>query len=206
MSLSPYKHRVHALRVLIILLVCLSSVCYAKKKRDYVITPVFHGTAEVIDGGTFKYNIQKLCKVYYGSEKCKDDECEPGVQIKTKRLGQKCGPSDDKTKWVRVTGLNILRIDTLCEDDKGDHFACGQEAKTSLENLLEGQNIECINSPIATLVEGPHLIYELDCYVKKINLSELVVYSGWARTKVDSNIDLKDLEEAARKGRAGMWR
>jgi endonuclease YncB( thermonuclease family) len=101
---------------------------------------------------------------------------------------------------VRLAGIRVPRPDQCCRIGAGS-YDCGRVAADALRDLTTGTNVRCIvrgenaaGKPIAT------------CLADGYDLSEGMVYTGWAAAEPDNGRRYLALEWAARAAHRGLWR
>jgi endonuclease YncB( thermonuclease family) len=109
---------------------------------------------------------------------------------------------------LRVGG-QLVRLHGIAAPMPGDRCAlrgvtmrCGRIATTALMDLTAGASVQCQThgKPSA---EG---IYLATCKANGYDLSEGMVYTGWARPAKGAPSRYRDIEAGARKRGRGLWR
>ena len=100
---------------------------------------------------------------------------------------------------VRLYGIATPVLGDMCPL-RGTRIDCGHIAATALMDLVAGTRITC------TILDGEREPPLARCLSGGYDLSEGMVYTGWARPLPEAPANLRDAEKAAREGRHGLWR
>lgn len=119
---------------------------------------------------------------------------------------------------LELIGLLPLHVDKLCQDENGDDYPCGREARKYLQSLL--QNTQVICAPLFSTGAGRvkascRLHSDGDETPKSFgaffaeratnSLSRKVVARGYALVSGFGQEELADLQAAAQQNRQGVW-
>ena len=96
----------------------------------------------------------------------------------------------------RLYGIDAPRPGDMCRL-RGALRDCGRLARAALMDLTAGAVIVCSPSPTGT--NGSR------CLANGYDLSEGMVYTGWARARPDAPERLSRLTSEARRKRRGLW-
>ncbi len=104
-----------------------------------------------------------------------------------------------KGRSIALYAIKAPELGTYC-DSKIQKYDCGLISRSSLMDLSAGAQIICSRAP------APYDKEKFKCLSDGYDLSEGMVYTGWAKP-LDTAPDLfKKLAQEARKKRRGMWR
>jgi len=116
------------------------------------------------------------------------------------------GPAEVVTASVLEVGGMQLRLYGIAAPQKGERcplngrdIDCGHVAATQLMDLTAGATVTCEIQSEET--EPP----TAKCLAEDYDLSEGMVYTGWARPLVFAPDTLKEVQETARTRRHGLW-
>lgn len=103
-------------------------------------------------------------------------------------------------RTIRLHGIDAPEYNQSCARTGGGTWPCGQQAKVTLANLLQGQQLECRSVDVDR--------YQREvakCFVGGRDLGQAMVRDGmaWAYTRYSS--DYVQDEATARSGRRGIW-
>ena len=102
-------------------------------------------------------------------------------------------------KRFRLFGIDAPEPDQTCRF--GDKFVpCGRIAETALMDLTAGATVAC--EPVEGSGEPP----AARCYADDYDLSEGMVYTGWAMADRTEGGRYLTLEKGAADARRGVWR
>lgn len=99
---------------------------------------------------------------------------------------------------VRLFGIDAPELGQVCMM-AGKTYDCGRIAATALMDLTAGIAVRCLPKQ---RVEGA-LVAE--CYADDYDLSEGMVYTGWALALPAEGRRYKGLENGAKEARRGLW-
>ncbi len=102
---------------------------------------------------------------------------------------------------LALAGILAPPVGQRCIRPGGKRFDCGLIAKTALMDLTAGATVDC---RIAPGTDDAGLQYAR-CSIQGYDLSEGMVYTGWAIAWPRTLQPLRKLESGARKDRRGMW-
>jgi endonuclease YncB( thermonuclease family) len=99
---------------------------------------------------------------------------------------------------LRLFGIDAPELGQVCMRD-GSAYDCGRIAATALMDLTAGIAVRCLpkHRMNETLVA--------ECYASDYDLSEGMVYTGWALALPDEGRRYEGLENGAKKARRGLW-
>ena len=99
----------------------------------------------------------------------------------------------------RLQGIDAPDLAQKCEI-RGRKYDCGNVARTALMDLVAGTEIRCV--PRGGMKDGVRLAR---CLAGGYDLSEGMVYTGWALAMPRSGSRFAPIERAAAKARRGLW-
>jgi len=102
---------------------------------------------------------------------------------------------------LRLEGIAAPALGMRCQL-RGNEHDCGRISTTALLDLTAGASITCILRETVAM-DGSRLAR---CRAGGYDLSEGMVYTGWAEADAAQMSRYATLETAARKARRGMWR
>jgi len=102
-------------------------------------------------------------------------------------------------KPIALYAIEAPDLGTLCETGK-KQYDCGLIARSSLMDMSAGAKIVCNNAP------APYNTDKYKCLSDGYDLSEGMVYTGWAKPSDSAPELFKKLARQAREKRRGMWR
>ncbi len=109
---------------------------------------------------------------------------------------------------LRVAG-QVVRLRGIAAPKPGDQCAlrgttipCGRVATTALMDLTAGAEVHCQTHAQSG---GPGTLLAT-CEAGGYDLSEGMIYTGWARPDKRATARYREVEEDARKRRRGLWR
>ena len=101
---------------------------------------------------------------------------------------------------IRLYGIDAPELDQTCGDGRGMPYACGQEAKRSLAQLIARQTVQC------RMVDSDRYQRKVSiCRAGEANLNREMVRLGWAVAYRKHSLDYVGAENEARRNRRGMW-
>ncbi|MDA1098163.1 MAG: thermonuclease family protein [Proteobacteria bacterium] len=104
-------------------------------------------------------------------------------------------------KIVRLSGIAAPGPDDQCTL-RGMNFACGRVATTALMDLTAGAEVSCqTHGP-----SGVSGVILATCAASGYDLSEGMIYTGWARPDQRATARYHEVEKSARNRRRGLWR
>ena len=101
---------------------------------------------------------------------------------------------------IDLADIDAPELDQLCRRGS-EIIACGMVASTQLSDLTAGVAVRC--APTGALATG-HVVAR--CTAGGYDLSEGMVYTGWALAYPRAESPYRRFEEGARAARRGMWR
>ena len=106
-------------------------------------------------------------------------------------------------KELSLNGVQIISQNAPCKDSNGQ-WSCGKSAWETLKNKLDSGPVHCtLISDIQNTEGNPE---QVNCLLKKENLSIWLVSRGWALTSKDTEEFLSSQENLARENNKGIWR
>lgn len=102
---------------------------------------------------------------------------------------------------LRLEGITAPAPGTRCQL-RGNEHDCGRISTTALMDLTAGASVTCIRRETVAM-DGSRLAR---CRAGGYDLSEGMVYTGWAEADIAQMSRYAALETAAREARRGMWR
>ena len=106
-------------------------------------------------------------------------------------------------KELLLNGVQIISQNAKCKDSKGQ-WACGKSAWEALKIKLDSGPVHCtLISDLQNTERNPE---QVNCLLKKENLSIWLVSRGWALTSKETEEFLSNQENLARDNNAGIWR
>ncbi len=101
---------------------------------------------------------------------------------------------------LRLAGIDAPEPGQTCSVNNRS-YDCGRISATALMDLTAGVEVRC--APDADRAETPAIA---TCFAGGYDLSEGMVYTGWALADPRSGQRYKDLEKGAEKARRGLWK
>ena len=102
---------------------------------------------------------------------------------------------------LRLAGIDAPEPGQSCRlSDRS--YDCGRISATALMDLTAGVEVRCAAEPAAA--DGRPAL--ATCFAGDYDLSEGMVYTGWALADPESGGRYKRLETGAKKARRGLWR
>ncbi|MFQ5347352.1 MAG: thermonuclease family protein [Rhodothalassiaceae bacterium] len=128
----------------------------------------------------------------------------PLAAIAGDRVAGEARVEDAATVVVGGQRLRLYGIATPVPGDmcplRGTRIDCGHVAATALMDLVAGARVVC--ETLDETADPPRA----RCLSEGYDLSEGMVYTGWARPLPDAPPALHAAESQAREGRHGLWR
>lgn len=100
----------------------------------------------------------------------------------------------------RLAGIDAPEPGQTCRL-KERSYDCGRISATALMDLTAGVSVRCV--PLGKATNG---LMQATCYAGDYDLSEGMVYTGWALADPANGKKYRRLQESARKARRGLWR
>lgn len=100
---------------------------------------------------------------------------------------------------VRLFGIDAPELGQDC-DMHGRSYDCGYIAATALMDLTAGARVRC------EIKQQAELTLIAICFAGDYDLSEGMVYTGWALALPGETSRYRAFEEDARKAQRGLWR
>lgn len=104
-----------------------------------------------------------------------------------------------KGKEISLYAIKAPELGTFCNPKKRK-YDCGKIARSSLMDMSAGAKIIC--HPVT----APHDPGKFKCTAGGYDLSEGMIYTGWAQPLKSAPAYFKKLARQAREKRRGMWR
>ncbi len=129
----------------------------------------------------------------------------PAASAQADRLAGRPAVIDARTlafdgRRVRLAGITAPRPGETCP--RGSRtFDCGRVAATALQDLFVGSSVEC--RLLGEREDGTELAR---CASAGYDLSEGMVYTGWARPNKTAPARYRQVERDARARRRGIWK
>jgi len=102
---------------------------------------------------------------------------------------------------VHLSGIAAPKAGDQCAM-RGMNIPCGRVATTALKDLTAGAVVSCQTHGQAS-ARGVILA---TCTADDYDLSEGMIYTGWARPDKRATARYREVEKTARKHRRGLWR
>lgn len=106
-----------------------------------------------------------------------------------------------KSFTVRVSGVDPVPVDKLCQRADGAEWPCGRTALFSFRRFLGGRAIECYFPPVsdaATEIVAP-------CRIGQIDIGTWLLRQGWATPNDYATDEYRAAALEGRCGRLGIW-
>ena len=102
---------------------------------------------------------------------------------------------------IRLHGIDAVELAQHCKDASGQDYACGEEAKRTLESLVQGKTVRC---------DERHGVDQYGrvtavCVADGVNLNAAMVDSGYAVAYRQHSLAFVPNEERARAAKKGLW-
>ena len=104
-------------------------------------------------------------------------------------------------QMVRLNGIATPKPGDQCPL-RGMQIPCGRVATTALKDLTAGAAVRCQTHGQS----GAPGVILATCAADGYDLSEGMIYTGWARPDKGATARYREVEKAARKRRRGLWR
>jgi endonuclease YncB( thermonuclease family) len=101
---------------------------------------------------------------------------------------------------VRLEGIDAPETDPVCLNAKGDHWACGIDARDQLAAHIAGRAISCLSNGTDAYRRTLAI-----CYLAGEDLNGWMVQQGWALAYVQYSSAYRQVEEDARANQRGLW-
>lgn len=101
---------------------------------------------------------------------------------------------------IRLDGIDAPEFFQTCQDAKGEDYACGQEAKQHLQDLIGEYNVRCECLPKTDKYKR----HVCECFAGGVSLNRTMIKDGYARVYRSKRF-IAEEEEAAQYHR-GIWR
>lgn len=101
---------------------------------------------------------------------------------------------------IRIHGIDAPESDQICRTRTGKRWLCGQEAANALADRLGRSSIRCVGESFDRF---GRLIAV--CYRGSEDIAGWMVTQGWAVAFRRFSLDYVPQEEAAQRGRRGLW-
>ncbi len=100
-----------------------------------------------------------------------------------------------------LQGIDAPEQGQTCRNSTGKEYNCGEVSRTALIDLVIGARVRCVAS--GPLRQGCQMAR---CGVDGYDLSQGMVYTGWALADPQSGGRYRGLQEEARGDKRGLWR
>jgi endonuclease YncB( thermonuclease family) len=102
---------------------------------------------------------------------------------------------------IRLHGIDAVELAQHCKDAAGVDYACGEDAKRALEDLVRGKTVRC---------DERHGVDQYGriaavCTADGINLNAAMVDSGFAIAYRQHSLAYVPNEERAKAAKKGLW-
>lgn len=104
-----------------------------------------------------------------------------------------------KGKTITLYGIRVRELGAPCDTTR-KKYDCGLIARSSLMDMSAGAKIVCNQAPT------PHDRSKYKCLSNGYDLSEGMVYTGWAKPLSSAPTLFKKLAQEAKDKHRGMWR
>jgi len=106
-------------------------------------------------------------------------------------------------KELLLHGVQIIPQNATCKDSNGQ-WSCGKSAWETLKNKLDSGTLHCrLIIDLQNHVVNPE---QVNCLLKKENLSIWLVSRGWALTNKETDKFISSQEKLASENNSGIWR
>ena len=102
-------------------------------------------------------------------------------------------------RQFRLTGIDAPDLAQTCRI-RNRSYGCGRVSRTALMDLVAGVRVRCI--PVGG---AAGTTAQARCFADGYDLSEGMVYTGWALAMPRQNTRYARIEGGARKARRGLW-
>ncbi len=110
---------------------------------------------------------------------------------------------DTADSRIRLVGILPVARDEVCFDDAGKRFACGLQARASLQNFMRGKTVVC--RPAVGAAERRDGMIEAFCSAGGVSLAMHQVAAGFAFPQSREDDHLHEAMEKAKAERRGVW-
>lgn len=110
---------------------------------------------------------------------------------------------DTADSRIRLVGILPVARDEVCFDEAGKRFACGLQARASLQNFMRGKAVVC--RPAVGAVERRDGMIEAFCSAGGMSLAMHQVAAGFAFPQSREDDHLHEAMAKARAERRGVW-
>ncbi len=102
---------------------------------------------------------------------------------------------------IRLHGIDAVELAQRCKDPVGADYACGEDAKRMLEDLVRGKTVRC---------DERHGVDQYGriaavCTADGMNLNAAMVDSGFAIAYRQHSLAYEANEERAKAAKKGLW-
>lgn len=104
-------------------------------------------------------------------------------------------------KVFRLVGIDAPETGQICKNKVGKSFDCGRIATTGMMDLTVGSNVRC--TAIGDTDHSPPVL--ATCSAGGYDLSEGMVYTGWALADPATGTHYKRYEKQAMTKKHGLW-
>ena len=100
---------------------------------------------------------------------------------------------------IRLDGIDAPEFTQICQDNNGNDYDCGFQSLQYLENLVNGQEVDC-----QCLPDKDRYHREIcECFVGSTSLNKAMVSAGWAVPYRDKTY--VEEENKAKENKLGIW-
>lgn len=103
-------------------------------------------------------------------------------------------------KIFRLRGIDAPELGQICTNKSGKSFDCGRISATGMMDLTAGTTVHC--EPINSNEISPILAV---CKAAGYDLSEGMVYTGWALADPQTGEDFSQFQQQAEDNKNGLW-
>jgi endonuclease YncB( thermonuclease family) len=107
-------------------------------------------------------------------------------------------------KWFRLAGVMAPDPKQFCLNKEGREYPCGRISATGLMDLVVGSIVRCETSSFS-VEENIHTSVEARCFVNDYDLSEGMVYTGWALPYPEDEFRFQAAYQKAKSKKHGLW-
>ena len=102
---------------------------------------------------------------------------------------------------IRLHGIDAVELAQHCKDSAGADYACGEDAKRTLEDLVRGKTVRC---------DERHGVDQYGriaavCTADGVNLNAAMVDAGFALAYRQHSLAYVPNEERAKAAKTGLW-
>jgi endonuclease YncB( thermonuclease family) len=101
---------------------------------------------------------------------------------------------------LRLYGVDAPELDQSCRRRSGASWRCGTAAKAALENLVQGQSVDCTQKDIDRYRRVVAV-----CRAGNQDINAALASAGWALAYREYSQDYSDEEQTARAAGRGVW-